>query len=126
PSPPPATSPTSSTLPPPNPKPTGRISRPFGTEIAPLSSMGIPSLEVRNNTTGEKKTYALAKNVINIGRDVTNDIAINDQSVSGLHIQIVRQGDQLILIHPHPNRNETANGLLYHGHKIRGDEPFRK
>ncbi|HAH00382.1 MAG TPA: ABC transporter ATPase, partial [Ktedonobacter sp.] len=38
----------------------------------------------------------------------------------------VRQGHQLILVHPHPDRERTLNGLLYEGHKIRGDESFRK
>ncbi len=106
--------------------PTGLISRPYGTEIAPLSTLGMPTLEVTSNTSGAKRSYLLIKEVINIGRDATNDIVINDSSVSGLHLQIVRQGNSLILIHPHPERQQTQNGLLYQGHKVRGDESFRK
>ena len=41
-------------------------------------------------------------------------------------MQIVREGHQLVLIHPHPERQQTANGLLYQGRKIRGDESYRK
>jgi len=106
--------------------PTGLIARPFGTEIAPFAALGVPTLEVTSNTFPAKKSYPLVKDVINIGRDATNDIVINDTSVSGLHLQIVRQGNSLILIHPHPDRQGTANGLLYQGHKVRGDESFRK
>ncbi|HCP73207.1 MAG TPA: hypothetical protein DIU08_01030, partial [Ktedonobacter sp.] len=105
---------------------TGLIARPFGTEIASLSTMGMPTLEVSNTTTGARKTYALVRDVVNIGRDALNEIVINDRTISGLHLQIVRQGHQLILVHPHPDRERTLNGLLYEGHKIRGDESFRK
>jgi ABC transport system ATP-binding/permease protein len=38
----------------------------------------------------------------------------------------VRQGNQWVLFHPHPERKQTLNGLLYQGRKIRGDEHFRK
>ncbi|HAH00381.1 MAG TPA: hypothetical protein DCL75_16375, partial [Ktedonobacter sp.] len=48
---------------------TGLIARPFGTEIASLSTMGMPTLEVSNTTTGARKTYALVRDVVNIGRD---------------------------------------------------------
>jgi ABC-type multidrug transport system ATPase subunit/pSer/pThr/pTyr-binding forkhead associated (FHA) protein/ABC-type multidrug transport system permease subunit len=102
------------------------ISGPEVTAIAPLSTLGIPSLEISNNTTGERKNHPLDKQIISIGRNAINDIVINDRIVSGLHLQIVRQGNQLILIHPHAERQETLNGLLYQGRKIRGDESFRK
>jgi hypothetical protein len=46
--------------------------------------------------------------------------------VSGFHAQIVREGNQLILVHPHPSRPQTTNGLLYQGRHILGNEPFRK
>jgi ABC-type multidrug transport system ATPase subunit/pSer/pThr/pTyr-binding forkhead associated (FHA) protein len=103
-----------------------RAHRPDQTEIAPLSSMGIPSLEVSSNTSAEKRSYPLDKQVINIGRSATNDIVISNQSVSGHHLQITRHGNQLVLVHPHPERMHTLNGLLYQGRKIRGDEHFRK
>ncbi|TMD42402.1 MAG: FHA domain-containing protein, partial [Chloroflexi bacterium] len=99
-----------------------------GTAIAPLSAIGIPSIEVSDNTTGKKQTHLLTKDVINVGRDATNDVVIDDRIVSGLHLRIVRQGNQLVLIHPNPanQRQRTLNGLLYQGRKIRGDEPFSK
>jgi len=63
-----------------------------------------------------------------VGRDATNEVVIDDRIVSGLHLRIVRQGNQLVLIHPNPanQRQRTLNGLLYQGRKIRGDEPFSK
>lgn len=100
--------------------------RPDATQIASLSQVGLPSLEVTSYSHSDKKTYVLAKPVINIGRDATNDIIINDRIVSGLHLRIVRQGNSFVLIHPHPDRQKTLNGLLYQGRKIRGDEQFSK
>jgi len=99
-----------------------------GTAITPLSAIGIPSLEVSDNTSAQKQTYTLTKDVINIGRDATNDIIINDRIVSGLHLRIMRQGKSFVLIHPNPGnaRGRTLNGLLYQGRKIRGDEQFSK
>ncbi len=88
--------------------------------------MGVPSLEVSNNTSGEKHKYMLTQEVINIGRDSSNDIVIKDRIVSSFHAQIVREGNRYVLIHPHPDRQQTLNGLFYHGRKIRGDEPFRQ
>ncbi len=100
--------------------------RPDQTEIASLSSLGIPILEVISSTSAEKRTYPLDKQIINIGRNATNDIVIGNQSVSGQHLQIIRHGNQSVLVHPHPERKHTLNGLLYQGRKIRGDEHFRK
>src|SRR5262249_34294794 len=88
--------------------------------------LGIPSLEVSSNTAERRRNFALDKPVVNVGRDVTNDVVMDDQCVSGLHLQIVREGQQLILLHPHPERQQTAHGLLYQGGKIRGDELYRK
>src|SRR5216684_4124813 len=88
---------------------------------------GLPSLEVSSNIHGARQSYPLLKEVINIGRDASNDISVKDGGIiSSLHLQIVRQDGQFVLIHPHPNRPRTLNGLLYQGRKIRGDEPFHK
>ncbi|MBV8822514.1 MAG: FHA domain-containing protein, partial [Ktedonobacteraceae bacterium] len=87
---------------------------------------GIPTLEVSTNTDREKHTYPLNKQVINIGREPSNDIVINRPTVSGLHAQIVREGNQLVFIHPHPARGKTLNGIVYQGRTIQGDEQFRK
>ena len=104
----------------------GLSANPDQTQIARLPAIGIPSLEISSNTSNDKHAQALDKSVINIGRNVTNDIVITDQIVSGLHLQIIRQGNSFVLIHPHPERKHTLNGLLYQGRKIRGDEHFRK
>ncbi len=92
----------------------------------PAGGLEIPSLEIQSNIHGEKPTYDLTKPVINIGRDPSNDIVIDAPVVSGFHAQIVREGNQLILVHPHPSRPHTTNGLLYQGRHILGNEPFRK
>ena len=84
-----------------------------------------PSLEIEFNHGG-KSTYDLTKPVINIGRDPSNDIVIDTPVVSHFHAQIVREGNQLLLVHPHPSQPHTTNGLLYQGRHILGNEPFRK
>ncbi|HVB60085.1 MAG TPA: FHA domain-containing protein [Ktedonobacteraceae bacterium] len=99
---------------------------PDGTVIAPAPTTGGPSIEISSNTYSGRQTYPLKKDIINLGRDASNDIIVNDRIVSGFHLQIVRRGNQFELIHPHPHRPQTLNGLLYQGRKIRGDEPFRK
>ena len=100
--------------------------RPDQTQLVPFSEMRVASLELTNNTSVEKHTYTLNQDVINIGRDLSNDIVIKDRIVSSFHAQIVREGNQFVLIHPHPDRQQTLNGLYYRGRKIPGDEPFRK
>jgi ABC transport system ATP-binding/permease protein len=107
---------------------TGEARRPDETVIAQPEALGVPSLELSGNAFNGRKTYPLDRPIINIGRDATNDIIINDRIVSGLHLRIVRQGNQFVLIHPNPDnpRQGTLNGLLYQGRKIRGDEQFSK
>jgi len=106
----------------------GEHRRPDETVIAQPEALGVPSLELSGNAFNGRKTYPLDRPIINIGRDATNDIIINDRIVSGLHLRIVRQGNQFVLIHPNPDnpRQGTLNGLLYQGRKIRGDEQFSK
>src|SRR5260221_6671284 len=98
---------------------------PGGSMTAP-GTVGIPSLEISSNIHADKKSVPLTKQVINIGRDPSNDIVINELVVSGFHAQIVREGNQLVLVHPHPTRQSTLNGLLYQGHHIQGNEQFRR
>ena len=93
--------------------------------VAP-AALGIPSLEVTSATTGQRRTYPLDAHTISIGQDAVNNIVIPDQSISDRHLQLVREGRQFILLHPHPDRQQTTNGLLYQGRKIRGDESYRK
>ncbi len=101
---------------------------PDQTAIASISEPSLSSIILSSNVYDDKKTYLLDKPIINIGRDATNDIVINDRIVSGLHLRIVRQSNQFVLIHPNPDgpRQATLNGLLYQGRKIRGDEQFSK
>lgn len=87
---------------------------------------GMPSLEVSSNLHLEKAVHHLIKPVITIGRHRSNDIVINEPVISAVHAQIVRENGQWILVHPHPARGQTLNGLLYQGRVIRGDEQFRK
>lgn len=96
------------------------------TQLAPLTEMGIPSLEVTSNTQQGRRVYPLTGATISIGRDAGNDIVIDDRIVSARHLRIVREGESYVLIHPHPERPRTLNGLYYQGRQIRGDEPFRK
>ncbi len=103
-----------------------RVSHVDATQLASLDGVGLPWLEVTSNTQNGKTTYPLTSDVISIGRDASNDIVINDRIVSAHHLQIVREGENLVLIHPHPERPKTLNGLLYQGRKIRGDERFTK
>jgi ABC-type multidrug transport system ATPase subunit/pSer/pThr/pTyr-binding forkhead associated (FHA) protein len=93
--------------------------------LAPQAS-GVPSLEISSNVHREKQVYPLNKAVISIGRDPSNDIVINEPIVSGFHAQIVFDGNQPYILHPHPARGRTLNGLLYRGQHIRGDQQFRK
>ncbi len=97
-----------------------------GTIASIQTSPGIPMLEVSSNTHAEKHAFPLTQQVINIGRDPSNDIVIDELVVSGFHAQIVREGNQFVLVHPHPSRGKTLNGLLYQGRHIQGDEKFHK
>jgi ABC-type multidrug transport system ATPase subunit/pSer/pThr/pTyr-binding forkhead associated (FHA) protein len=89
-------------------------------------TIGSPTLEISSNVHADKQSVPLTKQVINIGRDPSNDIVINELVVSAFHAQIIREDAQLVFIHPHPARDKTLNGLLYQGRHIQGNEAFRK
>jgi ABC-type multidrug transport system ATPase subunit/pSer/pThr/pTyr-binding forkhead associated (FHA) protein len=87
---------------------------------------GVPELEVSSNTDHERVVYALTQPVIDIGRDPSNTIVINRPTVSSFHAQIIREGNQLVLLHPHPKREKTLNGIDYNGTSISGTTQFRE
>src|SRR6266446_2158695 len=122
---PPFTEPVSAQLSPRTVRAPADLHLPAGSMTAP-GTVGIPSLEISSNIHADKQSVLLTKQVINIGRDPSNDIVINELVVSGFHAQIVREGNQLILVHPHPTRQSTLNGLFYQGRHIAGNEQFRK
>ena len=106
-----------------------------GTQRAPINDLGrpdntnaqgVPTLEVSTNTNHEKHVHPLTQPIIDIGRDPSNTIVINRPTVSSFHAQIVREGGQLVFIHPHPKRGKTYNGITYKGRTYGGEEPFRQ
>ena len=101
---------------------------PSDTIIAPevLIRGGKPSLTVSSNIHSRVQTYLLEKERYNLGRDSQNDIVISEPTVSAWHAQIVREGETLFFVHPHPTRGRTKNGLWYRGQLIAGDQVFRK
>jgi ABC-type multidrug transport system ATPase subunit/pSer/pThr/pTyr-binding forkhead associated (FHA) protein len=96
------------------------------TVLAPKSEISMPSLIVSSNIHSDQQVHLLNKQVLNIGRDPGNDIVISEPMASAWHAQIVREGDNLYFVHPHPLRGKTLNGLWYQGQRIRGDQSFRK
>lgn len=105
-------------------RPAKRATGPNETEIAHLALPTGATLEVRSERA--HRTYPLEDTVFDIGRDAANDIVLDDLVVSAQHLRIAREGNDYVLIHPHPDRAQTLNGLLYEGRRIQGDEQFRK
>jgi ABC-type multidrug transport system ATPase subunit/pSer/pThr/pTyr-binding forkhead associated (FHA) protein len=99
---------------------------PSGTILAPVSEIGVPSLTVSSNIHSEQQVHTLNKQTLSIGRDPENDMVIGEPMVSAWHAQIVREGNELFIVHPHPLRGKTLNGLWYQGQHILGDQQFRK
>jgi ABC-type multidrug transport system ATPase subunit len=79
-----------------------------------------------NTGTLPRRSYALDKPSLTLGRAASNDLVLADPTISAQHLQIVREGQQVVLLHPQPTSERTTNGLLYQGRKIRGDESYRK
>lgn len=115
----------SSTLPP------GRVPAHIPQGVSPTGTVlatSEPTLIVSSNIHSSQQRYTLKRDVqvFNIGRDAANDIAINEPVVSAMHAQIIREDGNLVLVHPHPAREKTLNGLWYQGRRIQGNERFRK
>ncbi|HEV2581259.1 MAG TPA: FHA domain-containing protein [Ktedonobacteraceae bacterium] len=99
---------------------------PSETIVAPMMELSVPSLVVSSNIHSGAQMHVLDKSLFNIGRDAENEISIPESIVSAQHAQIVREGSDFYIVHPHPARQRTLNGLLYQGQHIRGDQQFRK
>jgi ABC-type multidrug transport system ATPase subunit len=99
---------------------------PTGTVYLPPLEAGVPTLAVSSNVHSSVLHYSLTKPVMSIGRDPGNDVVPTEAVVSGKHALIVREGNDLFLEHPHPDRPRTLNGLWYQGVLVRGDQRFRR
>ncbi|WP_236601885.1 FHA domain-containing protein [Ktedonobacter sp. SOSP1-52] len=88
---------------------------------------GIPTLEVTNYTGQDRRVFQLApeKQGFSIGRAPDNDIVIDRPTVSAYHAIIQRQGQSLVLVHPHPKTGRSSNGVEFQGHVVRGSESFQ-
>jgi ABC transport system ATP-binding/permease protein len=107
------------------------LNAPYYTELmAPGFAPGgvAASIEVISNIHPNKNLLPLTKDVINIGRNPSNDVVIPEEVISGYHAQIVREGNQYVFIHPHPKARQgrTLNGVIFQGQHIKGDESFRR
>ncbi len=99
---------------------------PSSTMFAPIPQSGKPTLTISSNIHNDVQVHLLDKPVLNIGRDSQNDIVIAEPTVSAWHAQLAYDGRNLMLVHPHPSREKTLNGLWYRGQLIRGDQQFRR
>ena len=84
-------------------------------------------IEVRNKD-GSAAKYKLNKPTMSIGRDPNSDIPVNARVISGQHFLIVYDSatDTYTLMHPHPARKETTNGLMYQKRRVVGSEKFEQ
>jgi ABC-type multidrug transport system ATPase subunit/pSer/pThr/pTyr-binding forkhead associated (FHA) protein len=83
-----------------------------------------PQLEVRIG--GDASVFPLRGDRIDIGRAPANDIVINDRVVSAHHLRLEREGNSYVLLHPHPDRTQTLNGLYLEERHVSGGEHVRK
>ncbi len=98
------------------------IGSPFGS-----GTNGYPLLIISTNVDSTKQTFQLDKPLMSLGKDnlknnIKNDINVHYPIVSSQHILLERRGNDIVLIHPHPSRPKTVNGLLYKGLRILGHE----
>ncbi len=100
-------------------------STPTGTVLLSTAE-GIPFIEVSTNTEPDKQSYLLTQPIINVGRDPINEIVIKDPIVANFHAQIELTNNHYFIVHPHPAREKTLNGLWYQGLPVHGDQRFRR
>jgi pSer/pThr/pTyr-binding forkhead associated (FHA) protein len=65
------------------------------------------------------QTYDITKDVTTLGRDITNDIVINDPEVSRHHLRIARTADGCSL-----EDLGSTNGTFVNGQRISGSRPL--
>jgi ABC-type multidrug transport system ATPase subunit/pSer/pThr/pTyr-binding forkhead associated (FHA) protein len=102
------------------------MASPEGTAIARPQAKNVPALIVSSNAHNERQIHELTSQVINIGRRASNEIVIDDPIVSAQHLQIVQDRDKFYLVHPHPTREMSKNGLWFQGQHIAGNQSFRR
>lgn len=89
-----------------------------------------PLIEIETNTNKQRRysPLGLDKQTFSIGRDASNDLVIDEKIVSGFHLQIRREGNHFVLVHPHPlqPQHKTLNGILYQGQHYPGDTQFTR
>lgn len=98
---------------------------PGETMLARSSRQNEAALIVSSNAQNQRQVHMLSRPVTSIGRSPENEVIVDSPTVSAKHMQIVREGEKLFLIHPHPERSQTANGLWYQGKHIQGNQAFR-
>lgn len=64
--------------------------------------------------------YELNKDVVTLGRDITNDIVINDPEVSRHHLRLTRSAGGFIL-----EDLGSTNGTFVNGQRLTGQRPLR-
>lgn len=94
------------------------------TERAPRPTAYL-EVEIKAGSGVTKEKYQLDKEDMCVGRLTPSDIIINNECISRAHIQITRDShNNFLLVHPHPSRPSTKNGLIYQEQRIRGNETF--
>ncbi len=91
------------------------------------NSKGYPSLTISTNIDNITQQFLLDRPMMSIGKDnpkgnVKNDINIPYPIVSSQHLLVEQRGNDVVLVHPHPSRPKTVNGVLYKGLRILGHE----
>jgi len=66
------------------------------------------------------KTYPLSKSEIYVGRDITNDIAVNDAEISRKHARLTMQGDSFVV-----EDLGSTNGTFVDAQRLMGPHVLR-
>ncbi len=64
--------------------------------------------------------YEITKDVTTLGRDITNDIVINDREASRHHLRLVRSGDSITI-----EDLGSTNGTFVNGKRLSGVTPLQ-